>query len=163
MFLRITVLTLLFVGLFITEAPTYPLDGYNQTNIARLDYLQLVVDGKIKGTKPIPGAMKLTYEIQLTLTDEKGDSVATIPAPDPVLQEAINKLFPRLNENYSVAILDITPGRPIRYASRKETVGYQPGSVGKLAVLFGFFTELAKIYPESFAERQDLLCTKEVR
>ena len=163
MFLRITVLTFLFVGLFITDAPTYPLDGYNQTNIRRLDYLQLVVDGKIKGTKPIPGAMKLTYEIQLSLTDSRGDSVATLPEPDPQLQEAINRLFPHLNQNYSVAILDITPDRPIRYASRKETVGYQPGSVGKLAVLFGFFTELAKIYPESFADRQDLLCTKEVR
>src|SRR5690606_3016842 len=41
--------------------------------------------------------------------------------------------------------------------------GYQPGSVGKLAVLLGFFTELAKIYPDSFALRQDLLCTKAVR
>jgi hypothetical protein len=160
---RNSILTFLFVCLFITDAPTYPIDGYSSTNIRRLDYLQMVVDGKIKGTKPVAGAMKSEKDIRLHLTGARGDSLANIPAPDAGLQKAINSLFPNLNQNYSVAVLDITPGRPVRYASRKETSGYQPGSVGKLAVLLGFFTELAKIYPDSFAQRQDLLCTKEVR
>ena len=156
-------ITLCIVCFVVSDSPSYPIDGYPFTNIKRLSYLQKVVDGELKGTMPIPGAMRKTYEIQLNLWDERGDSLATIPAPDPGLQKAINGLFPRLNENYSIAVLDITPGKPIRYASRKENDGYQPGSVGKLAVLFGFFTELAKIYPESFADRVDLLCTKEVR
>jgi hypothetical protein len=160
---RNSIFTFLFVCLFITEAPTYPIDGYSSTNIRRLDYLQMVVDGKIKGTMPVAGAMKSEKDIHLNLTGSRGDSLANLPAPDTDLQKAINNLFPNLNENYSVAVLDITPGRPVRYAGRKETSGYQPGSVGKLAVLFGFFTELAKIYPDSFAQRQDLLCTKEVR
>lgn len=163
MTLRISLLTLLIVVICITDGPTYPIDGYGATNIRRLDYMEMVVDGELKGTMPIPGAMKKSYEIQLNLWDERGDSLTSIPAPDPKLQDAINSLFPRLNENYSVAVLDITPGRPVRYASRKETAGYQPGSVGKLAVLLGFFTELAKIYPESFEARKELLCTKEVR
>ncbi|HUR31400.1 MAG TPA: serine hydrolase [Saprospiraceae bacterium] len=163
MLFRISMITILFMCVFIPDAPTYPIDGYPYTNIRRLEYLQRVLDGKIKGTMPIDGAMRKTYEIQLNLDNERGDSLETIPAPDPELQAAINSLFPRLNENYSIALLDITEGRPIRYASRKETAGYQPGSVGKLAVLLGFFTELAKIYPDSFAQRLDLLCTKEVR
>ena len=163
MLTRISFLTLLIICICVTNGPTYPIDGYPYTNIRRLDYLQMVIDGKIKGTQPIEGAMRKTYEIQLNLANERGDSLATIPDPDPDLQAAINSLFPRLNENYSIALLDITEGKPIRYASRKETVGYQPGSVGKLAVLLGFFTELAKIYPSSFTDRTDLLCTKEVR
>jgi hypothetical protein len=163
MITRNTVLTFLIICLCVTKGPTYPIDGYPYTNIKRLYYLQLVVDGELKGTKPLPGAMRNTYEIQLNLDDERGDSLENIPAPDPALQARINSLFPRLNENYSIALLDITEGRPIRYASRKETVGYQPGSVGKLAVLTGFFTELAKIYPDSFEQRLDLLCTREVR
>src|SRR5690606_2727726 len=110
------------------------------------------------GTKPLPGAMKSTHEIRLHLTGRAGDSLDVLPNPDPALQKAINSLFPNLNENYSISLLDLTPGRPMRYASRKETTGYQPGSVGKLAVLLGFFTELANIYPDSFALRQDLLC-----
>src|SRR5678816_2218419 len=95
-------------------------------------------------------------------SNKRGDSLAVIPAADPDLQKAINSLFARLNENYSIALLDITEGKPIRYASRKETDGYQPGSVGKLAVLLGFFTELARLYPNSFHDRLELLCTKEI-
>jgi len=157
------ILTFLFIALYVTDAPTYPIDGYAYTNIKRLLYLQMVMDGEIKGTMPIPGALKSIHDIQLNLTGPRGDSLATIPAPDPEFQKAINSLFPNLNENYSIAVLDITPGHPFRYASRKETSGYQPGSVGKLAVLLGFFTELAKIYPDSFEERRDLLCTKMIR
>lgn len=160
---KIQALTLLFTFLCITDAPTYPIDGYAHTNIRRLHYLQLVADEEIKGKMPIAGAMKSVYDIHLNLTGSKGDSLATIPSHDIALQQAIRSLFPRLNENYSLSILDITPGRPLRYASQKETAGYQPGSVGKMAVLLGFFTELAKIYPDSFALRQDLLCTKEIR
>jgi hypothetical protein len=155
--------TLLLIALVVGEAPTYPIDGYSFTNIRRLAYLQLIVDGELKGTKPVPGAMKSTHDIRLNLAGQEGDALAILPKPDPGLQKAINSLFPNLNENYSFALLDITPGRPVRYASRKENAGYQPGSVGKLAVLLGFFTELAKIYPDSFALRQDLLCTKAVR
>ena len=160
---RAFILTLVFFCFFPVGAPSYPIDGYQLTNIRRLDYLQKVVDGEMKGTMPIAGAMKSSDDICLNLMNRMGDSLYTIPAEDPELQKAINRLFPRLNENYSIALLDITVGRPARYASRKETNGYQPGSVGKLAVLLGFFTELAKIYPDSFELRQDLMCTKEVR
>lgn len=157
------ILTFLILCAFITKGRMYPIDGYPYTNIRRLYYLEQVVAGKIKATMPIPGAMKSVNDIKLNLTNPKGDSLDSIPVQDAALQAAINSLFPRLNENYSVAVLDITPGHPTRYASRKETDGYQPGSVGKLAVLTGFFTELAKIYPDSFNMRQDLLCNKEVR
>lgn len=160
---RIVILIIIFSCLLVTDAPTYPIDGYGSTNIRRLDYLEMVVDSVIKGPMPIPGAMLKSYEIQLWLDDERGEKLASIPEPDPQLQKAINSLFPRLNENYSISLLDITEGKPVRYASRKETAGYQPGSVGKLAVLLGFFTELAKVYPNSFKDRQELLCTKEVR
>lgn len=161
--LRNSLLTFILIFLFVTDGPTYPIDGYGSTNIRRLDYLEMVVDGEIKGTMPVPGALRKSYEIQLNLDDERGENLTSVPAPDPELQKAINSLFPRLNENYSIAVLDVTEGRPIRYASRKESAGYQPGSVGKLAVLLGFFTELAKVYPDSFKERLELLCTKEVR
>ncbi|HZV68487.1 MAG TPA: hypothetical protein VFG10_03055 [Saprospiraceae bacterium] len=156
-------LVLFMICVFITNGPTYPIDGYPYTNIRRLSYLEKVQSGELKGTLPPSGGMKSIFDIHLSLTGTKGDSLDSIPEVDAELQKAINKLFPRLNENYSIALLDISPGRPTRYASRKETMGYQPGSVGKLAVLTGFFTELAKIYPDSFEMRQDLLCTKEVR
>ncbi len=160
---RIPILSGLIIIICTTQAPSYPIDGYQYTNIKRLKYLELVVDGEIKGTKPVPGAMKSIHDITLQLTGTRGAELETLPAPDPALQKAINSLFPYLHESYSLTLLDITPGRPIRYAKRKETAGYQPGSVGKLAVLAGFFTELAKIYPDSFELRQELMCGKAIR
>ncbi len=147
----------------ISLSRSYPIDGYADTNIKRLKYLQLVEEGEIKGRAPIPGAMKSIHDIRLNLTGKLGDGLDVLPAPDPAFQREINGLFPNLNENYSISVLDITPGRSFRLAQRKEMAGYQPGSVGKLAVVTGFFTELAKIYPNDFEARQDLLCTKMVR
>lgn len=145
------------------DLTSYPIDGYRQTNIRRLKHLELVVEGSIKGTKPVPGALLTVDDIHLRLADPAGRRIRELPAPDPDFQRRLNALFPNLHESYSIALMDITPGRPVRYAQRKEKAGYQPGSVGKLAVLLGMFTELARLYPDSFERRQDLLCTKEVR
>ncbi|MFH1321863.1 MAG: serine hydrolase [Bacteroidota bacterium] len=152
-------ITLLSYGDF----SSYPIDGYEVSGIRRLKRLQLIMDGGIKDAKPISGAQKSIKDIKLNLPGTRGDSLNTIPAPDPEFQKAINSLFPSLHESYSVAVLVITPGKKIRYASRKETGQYQPGSVGKIAVAAGFFTELKKIYPESFAKRQELMRTRHVR
>ena len=135
----------------------YPIDGYSLTGIRRLLRLQLIIDGKIKDTKPIEGALKLLKDIKLNLLGAKGDSLATFPKPDPDLQKSINSLFPNLDESYSITVLDITQGRKIRYAQRQQDRGFPPGSVGKLAILTGLFTELQRLYPDSFEKRQELL------
>ncbi len=155
--------TLICLTCLTAAAPPYPIDGYELTGIKRLHRLELIMSGDLKETMPIPGAKKSIADIRLNLEDARGDSLCEIPSPDPGLQKAINALFPSLNEKYSISILDITPGKKLRYASRKETIGYQPGSVGKIAVLTGFLTELQKIYPDSFLKRQELLRTKNVR
>lgn len=144
-------------------ASAYPIDGYPLTGIRRLLRLQLVLSGEIKDTKPIAGARKSLKDIHLQLMNAKGDSLAVLPASNPVLQKKLNELFPNLDESYSVTLLDITPGKTFRYACRQETRGFQPGSVGKLAVVAGLFTELNRIYPDSFEKRQALLRTKFVR
>jgi hypothetical protein len=102
-------------------------------------------------------------DIKLNLTGMRGAKLEQIPATDPELQKAINGLFPSLHESYSIAVMDISDGKEIRYASRKETGQYQPGSVGKLAVAAGFFTELQKIYPNDFSKGQELMKTRMVR
>jgi len=59
--------------------------------------------------------------------------------------------------------LDISDLNNIRYAHRNETSGYQPGSVGKIAVLVALFEQLANIYPDSFDKRIELLKNKSVK
>nr|WP_321452938.1 serine hydrolase [uncultured Carboxylicivirga sp.] len=140
----------------------YPIDGFDSTGIRRLKRLQLILNGTLKETMPINGALRTSSSIQLNLLNSKGDSLKIIPKTDPSLQKAISGLFPMLDESYSVAVLDITKNKPIRYACLKENRQYQPGSVGKIAVATGFFTELARLYPNSVEDRIKLLKEKKV-
>ncbi len=149
--------------LFSELAGAYPIDGFWLTGIRRLVRLQMVLNGEIKDTKPVEGARKTLNDIHLQLMNSKGDSLATLPTPNAALQKKLAGLFPNLDESYSVTLLDITLGKPFRYACRQENRGFQPGSVGKLAVVAGLFTELQNIYPDSFEKRQQLLKSKSVR
>jgi hypothetical protein len=141
----------------------YPFDGFETTGIKRLKRLELIMNGSLAEAKPVVGGQKSICDIKLNLENEKGDSLNVLPKEDANLQKAINGLFPNMNENYSITILDITPGKPIKYASRKEKNQYQPGSVGKIAVATAMFNELCQILPDNFEERQALLRTRIVR
>jgi hypothetical protein len=124
---------LLFFILFSiwSETVAYPIDGYGLTGIRRLLYLELILKGELPGTASIKGAQKTLDQIKLNLYQTpKGDSLKTLPEIDPILQKSLNALFPNLDESYSISVMDITPGKPIRYAARKEDRGFQPGSEG---------------------------------
>jgi hypothetical protein len=163
--LRILLLTAVFAMIGLPQgASAYPIDGYKYSGIKRLARLQEIIDGLLpKEKQPLKGQMKSINDIKLHLMGLRGDSISTLPPVDSALQKAINGLFGGLSSAYSIAVLDISPGRPIRYAQRKEMVGYQPGSVGKLAVIAGLFCELKEIYPESYEKRLELIKNKVVR
>ncbi len=141
----------------------YPIDGFKKTGIRRLVRLERILSGEIKDTKPVPGALKSTDQIRLNLMNKRGDSLGNFPKPDPVLQKKIEQLFPSMDESYSLAMMEITPGKPVRFASKKISSSYMPGSVAKLAVAAGLFTELQRLYPDSFEKRQELLRTRMVK
>ncbi len=147
------------------EVAAYPIDGYRLTGIRRLLRLEWILSGEIKGSAPLPGATKRLADIRLHLagTEQGAHLAAEWPAPDPDLQKKLGRLFPQLDESYSIALMDISPGKPVRYAARQENRGFQPGSVGKLAVISALFCELEQIYPDSFALRRALLKDKLVR
>lgn len=152
--------------LFSTLATSYayPIDGFWASGIRRLVRLQKVLAGEIKESPPIPGAQKSIADIQLHLYDSLQLRPAdSLPAVDPTLQKAVKALLPNLHESYSLALLDITPGRDIRFATHQATRGFQPGSVGKLAVINGLFCELESLFPDDFEKRRELLKTRKVR
>lgn len=147
-----------------TTLPYYPIDGYEHTGIKRLKRLELIKSGEIKNTTPLPaGAFKSYSEIQLNLISRKQDSAPALMTIDTDFQKEINQLFRGLDKSYSLTVLDISDVGHIRYAERNETAGYQPGSVGKLAVLNGLFVQLAKIFPDSWEKRTELLRNKSVK
>lgn len=142
----------------------YPIDGYERTGIKRLKRLELIKSGEIKDASALPvGAMKSYNDIQLNLLSRKNDSAMGLMQVDADFQKEISVLFRGLDKSYSLTVLDISDPENVRYAERNETAGYQPGSVGKLAVLLGLFTQLEKIYPDSFEKRTELLKNKSVK
>ena len=154
---QVKVLILLIILLGVDLVSAYPIDGYLYTGIRRLFRLQFILDGKIKDTKPIDGALKSIKDIELNLVNIKGDSLANFHIVDLDLQKKLNRLFPNLNESYSICVLDITAGKKPRYAERQSDRRFVPGSVGKLAIVAGLFNELQKLYPNSFDKRREVL------
>ena len=158
LFIPFIFLCAVFLGL-----EEYPIDGYESTGIRRLDYLDKLYKDEIEGRKRLKeGALKPLSYIELNLADRK-DEIDGIPAEDPEFQKQVSGLFRGLDRNYSVTVLDITPGRPIRYAAHRESAGYQPGSVGKIVVMTAFFEQLCNLYPDSFEQRRSLMKTKMVK
>jgi hypothetical protein len=157
----------IFGVLLISSAFTinyYPIDGYAHTGIKRLKRLELIKSGELKEATKLPeGALKSYLDIKLNLLSKKNDSVHCFLKVDEPFQKEISNLFRGLDKSYSLAVLDISNINHVRFAQRNETAGYQPGSVGKLAVLVGLFNQLANMYPDDFEKRLDLLRTKSVK
>jgi len=159
--IKLLTLPLLFVLL---SALLYPIDGYERTGIKRLKRLELIQSGEIKTTTPLPsGALRSWKDINLNLSALSKDSLSSFFKEDAQLQKEISGLFRGLDKSYSLSVVDISDPAKVRYAHRNETLGYQPGSVGKLAVLVAIFTQLEKIYPDSWENRMTLLKNKSVK
>lgn len=161
-YLSLTIILVLCASF--TTMSYYPIDGYERTGIKRLKRLELIKSGELKDATKLPeGAMKSYMDIQLNLTEKRQDSVHCFLKEDEVFQKEINNLFRGLDKSYSLTVLDISDLNNILYAHRNETSGYQPGSVGKIAVLVALFEQLANIYPDSFDKRIELLKNKSVK
>ncbi|MFD1314994.1 serine hydrolase [Namhaeicola litoreus] len=138
----------------------YPIDGYGSTKIARLLQLQRSVEKGEKMTRIPPGAMHSLASIKLNLKSVQSTGLDAILTEDPDFSAKIKSVIPQ--GNYSLVALDMSDPDKMKYAAYKEDVGYQPGSVGKLAVLIGFFTELKKVYPDSWEKKIELLKNRRV-
>jgi hypothetical protein len=139
---------------------SYPIDGYLRSGIKRLLRLERIEKGEIKDILPPKGALLRVDDIKLSLKDH---DIQKFPDIHKELNAQLQKTLPNLHESYSIALLDYTDPENIRYAEWQADRGFQPGSVGKLAVVTGLFYELEKLYPTDFQKRLDLLKNKRVR
>ncbi|MTE26027.1 serine hydrolase [Winogradskyella ouciana] len=128
----------------------YPIDGYESTGIKRLYQIQKLVEDSVPYNRIPPGAYKKLEDIKLNLTSIE-DSIDAILEEDDEFSKRINRLFP--SGNYSAAVLDMSNPKDLKYSEYRENVGYQPGSVGKIAVLNAVFYQMAKICPDSWEDR----------
>lgn len=152
---RIVVASALCLILGASGSAPYPIDGFEYTGIRRLLRTKAIVDGSLPGSRLPEGALKRMSEIRLTGKDRQLSN--SLPEGDADLSTGLAQLFAGKNPNYSSAVLDISPGRLARAAYHRSSVQYQPGSVGKLAIVAGMFAELRRIFPNQVDRRRQLL------
>ncbi len=122
----------------------YPLDGYADTGIRRVEAARRAITGEMRGRAQPPGGRLPTGEVDLRLLDHRD---LELPAPDPGFSARVVALLGPRKDRYSIALLDLSDiGHP-RYAEFRGDHRQNVGSVGKLIVALGLFQALADTYP----------------
>ena len=135
-----------------TAVAPYPLDGYGETGIRRLEANRLAQEGKLNDVRQPPGALLHLADVQLRLVGQTFD----LPPPDPAFTREVQSILSGSMESYGVAVLDLSdPAKP-RYAEQRGDHRQNVGSVGKLVVVLALFQALADIHPD-IAARQRVL------
>lgn len=132
----------------------YPLDGYQETGVRRIEAARLSVFGKMRGRPQPPGALLPTRLVDLRLLDHQK---MELPEPDPEFSREIVSLLGDNTDRYGIAVLDLTDPENPRYAEHRGEVKQNVGSVGKIVVALALFQALADIYPDDIAARKRVL------
>lgn len=148
-----------FLVLAPVVAGAYPLDGYEDTGIVRLEAYRLAQEGKVSALKLPPGAMLPGNDIKLRLADNPDFA---LPAPDPQWNAKLGSLLGDEADRYGIAILDLSDPDQPHYGEHRAAELQNPGSVGKVAVALAVFQKLADIYPDDIESRRRVLRSTEV-
>lgn len=132
----------------------YPLDGYEETGIRRVEGARLANEGLAQGGFQPPGALLDTAQVDIRLADRPE---LVLPQPDPAFSTEIVTLLGEHADRYGMAVLDLTdPDKP-RYAEHRGGYRQNVGSVGKMVVALGYFQALADAWPGDLEKRKSIL------
>lgn len=132
----------------------FPIDGYAETGIERLEGFRLAKEGKVAGNRLEPGAYLNSDQIQLRMELHPDFE---FPAADAGLTRKIVGMLGAEAKHYSISVLDLSdPYHPV-FAEHNPEVRRNPGSVGKLMVGLAVFQALADLYPDDIAARERVL------
>ncbi len=132
----------------------YPLDGYEETGIRRVEGARLANEGLAEGGFQPPGALLPTAEVDIRLVD-RPDMV--LPPPDSDFTQKVAALLGENADRYGMAVLDLTDPDHPRYAEHRGDYRQNVGSVGKMVAALGFFQALADAWPEDLEKREAIL------
>jgi len=136
------------------QLAAWPIDGYPQTGIRRLEEQRLIAAGELKGTRQPSGGLWPTAAVDIRLTSRPD---FTLPPVDQVLAGQIVELLGDKAERYGVAVLDLSDPNQPAYGEYRGDYHQNVGSVGKLLAALGFFQALADAYPDDLQKREELL------
>ena len=132
----------------------WPIDGYPDTGIRRLEEQRMIAAGELKGTGQPAGGRWPTGAVDIRLTKRPD---LRLPAADAALTEKLLELLGDDADRYGIAVLDLSdPNQPI-YGEYRGDYRQNVGSVGKLLGALGFFQGLSDTYTDDIAARETLL------
>jgi len=135
-------------------AAAYPLDGYQETGIRRVEGARLANEGVIPGRKQPAGALLSTDQVNLRLLGYRN---MDLPAADPAFSKQLVNMLGSSAPNYGIAVLDISdPANPV-YGEHRGDYRQNTGSVGKIIVALGLFQALADAWPDDLDKRREVL------
>lgn len=135
-------------------ACAYPLDGYEETGIRRVEGARLAHEGIIPGSKQPSGAVLSTQQVDLRLLNHRD---LNLPEPDPAFTREVKSLLGKEADHYGISVLDISdPDKP-RYAEHRGDYRQNVGSVGKIIGALGLFQALADTWPDNLEKRRQIL------
>jgi hypothetical protein len=137
-----------------TTILAYPLDGYEETGIRRVEGARLASEGLTLGPKQPPGALLTTGQVDIRLVDHQD---MALPAADPEFTAQIEALPGDNANSYGIAVLDLSDPDHPRYAEHRGDYRQNVGSVGELLVALGLFQALADAWPEDLDRRTRIL------
>jgi len=137
----------------VSAALAYPLDGYEETGIRRVEGARLANEGKAIGGFQPPGAMLTTDQVDLRLVGKNLD----LPMADPDFTAKIVALLGENADRYGIAVLDLSDPENLSYAEHRGNHIQNVGSVGKLLVALGLFQALADTWPDDLERRKEVL------
>lgn len=132
----------------------YPLDGYEETGIRRVEGSRRAAEGLAEGPFQPPGAKLSTAEVDIRLLDRPE---LELPDPDPELSAKVIELLGEHAGAYGMALLDLSdPENPV-YAEHRGDYRQNVGSVGKILGALGLFQALADTWQDDLDKRTQVL------
>ncbi len=142
-----------------STAVAYPIDGYADTGIRRLDFYRLAHGGEFpRGRRQPPGGILTMSEVDLRARPAPPE----LPPADPVLSAKLKTMLGGDAAGYGITLIDFTDATRPRYAEHNADFRDNIGSVGKLIVAAALFNELARAWPDDTAQRLRVLRETEV-
>jgi hypothetical protein len=133
---------------------SYPLDGYEETGIRRVEGSRRGHEGLAPGGFQPPGSQLSTGQVDLRLLNH---AQLELPPPDPGFTAEIAALLGEHAGSYGVAVLDLTDPESPMYAEHRGEYRQNVGSVGKVIAALGLFQGLADTWPGDDEKRKLLL------
>ncbi|MEH6592927.1 MAG: hypothetical protein V7746_21845 [Halioglobus sp.] len=132
----------------------WPIDGYPDTGIRRIEEQRMIAAGELKGPGQPAGGRWPTKAVDIRLTQQPD---FRLPAANEALTEELVALLGDDADRYGIAVLDLSdPTQPI-YGEYRGDYRQNVGSVGKLLGAVGFFQGLSDTYTDDISAREALL------